>query len=94
MDVEGIHEAFDLLCRAGVRLSSAFAPFTFWLVLHSTLQVIYLVFQFIYNLLKSTQIVEANVWMAFWLLAEIFSLVGLFLSADLPASQVSRFGRS
>ena len=88
MDVEYVHEAFDLLCRAAVRLDGAFAPLTLAFVLRGVLIIIYVSFEFTFELFQSTKFTQSHIYFIVWLATEVFSLLVVFLSADFPANQV------
>lgn len=95
MDVASVHEAFHVVCRAGVRSSRAFSIFGLWLIAYLTIMLVWNAFMLSStwlgsfkandSSLKPYQAVQVMTWFAINLLA----LVTVCLSADLPARQMS-----
>lgn len=94
-----VNEAFDVLCRAGVRLSSAFSMFGFWMVIFITTMTIWDGFM-LSSSLRKWKMENNSSFLGYgidrimlWVFMDLLALVITCLSADLPARQVTSFLR-
>ena len=88
--VEFVNKAFNVLCRAGSRLSNAFSTLGFWLVVFFTTRTVWDGFVMFSSMTNETN----GIWnltighTVFWFLYDIFLMAIVCYSADLPVHQV------